>query len=303
MTKSKAQRPTRPPASGKKLEDAIEQSLKTLDSLATPRLRTNEKWRQGPLVWKVMLEMSREGLVKGRAPSIRKHDLAYELKRSYGSGIEVDHNLWKRYLSFHQQFRSRLREGTSRAGLPALALERVTNGGLGGDPDKTEAVYWLCFDSDSQTEAAKSSLVPGATHTPEAALANEDSACAARSGTATSEPATPQPSEIPKVDGSEPQAAPTDAANEHKGPAMTDKNATDQLQTAAGQSYLAWLATLLCVRTERSSATPAALILALALLAPALGSAAAEITSPVQALADSISSLFDVFNGLIDVRT
>lgn len=300
MTKSKAQRPTRPPASGRNLEDAIEQSLKTLDCL--PRIRTNGKLQKGPLVWKVMLEMSRAGLVKGRVPSIRKQDLAYELKQSCGSAIEVDHTLWESYLNFHLRFGSRLREGTSRVGLPALALERLTNNGLGGDPEKTEAVYWLCYDSDLQTAAAAPSLAPDATQIHEAASANDDSVCSAKGSTATPEPLIPQTSEVPKVDGSEPQAAPTDAANERIGPAITGKNATNELQTAAGHSFLVWLATL-SSRTERSSATPATLLLALALLAPALGSAAAEITAPVQALTDSISSLVDVFNGLIEVRT
>jgi hypothetical protein len=302
MTKAKAQRSTRPPASSKKLDDAIEQSLKTLDSLATPRLRTNEKWRQGPLVWKVMLEMSREGMVNGRTPSIRKHDLAYELKRRYGSDIEVDHTLWKRYLSFYEQYGSRLREGVVAAGLPALALERVTNNGVGGHPDKTEAVYWLCFDSDSQSEHDKSDLAPEVTENSELAREDKDSARAAKGSTANVEVVTPQSLRTPEVDSSEPQVASTKAAGEDVDVALNSADAVDKIHEAANQSHLLWLATI-ASRPNRSLATPATLALALALLVPTLGCVATEIISPIQALTDSISSLADVFNGSIGIRT
>ncbi|MBP7407037.1 MAG: hypothetical protein KA973_19205 [Candidatus Microthrix sp.] len=300
MTKSKSQRPVRPPASGKRLDDAIEQSLKTLDSL--PRLRTNGKLQKGPLVWKVMLEMSRAGLDKGRAPSIRKQDLAFELKRSHQSAIEVDHDLWNSYLKFHQRFGSRLREGNSSVGQPVLALERLTNNGLGGDPEKTEAVYWLCYDSGSQAEADGSAIAPDAAEYPKAARADEITACAAKGSTASAKPSTPQSSDTPMGEGSEQRAASTEAAPERVEAAATCTNATGKLQAAPSELYLLWLAALLS-RTERSSGTPAALVLALALLAPALGYVSAEIISPVQALTDSISSLADVFKGSIGIRT
>lgn len=303
MTKSNGHGPVRPPASGKQLEAAIEQSLKALENLATPRLRPNGNWRHGPLVWKVMLDMSLAGIARGTAPSIRKHDLSYELKRSnHGSHIEVDRDLWNRYLSFHRQYGSRMREGMAKVGLPALTLERVTNNGVGGYPDTTEAVFWLCFDSESKPSAATTSQVLDALQNPEVVSADQASGCAVNDSPATSEPAAPQPPEIPENHGSASRAEPTKSANDQTGPAVAGKDTTVELQTDAGRAYLLWLATL-SSRTGRSSTPSATLVLALALLAPALGCVAAEIISPVQALTDSISSLADVFNGSLGIRT
>lgn len=305
MTKLDIQQSMKPPASGIKVQAAIEQALKSLDAQATSRLRNKGKWRHGPLVWKVMLEMSLDAAANGIAPSIRKHDLAFQLKRSSGEHVEVDHVLWKRFLSFHQQYKSRLHEGALKLGLPTLALERVTNNGLGGDPDKTEAIFWLCFDADTRSEKLPSGPkpTPAAAEQTGSSAALQEPILAKRDEADTPELRGDQARDGTEPDGRGAQRTPTEPA-EDSATADAARNTNEVLghQASASEFFVVWLATLRSQATT-SSSTPVAVIVALALLLPVLGGAATEILSPVQALTDSIAALVGVFNDLMVIRT
>ena len=144
----------RPPASSGNLKAAIEQARKDFDTLATPRLRKDGHWQHGPLIWQTLLEVSHETASTGSALEISKHQLTVAVKRRSGLDLEVDAKVWKRFQSFHEnQVMGRLRLAAATSGLPALAAERSTkNGSGGGAPGKTQAVFWLCIDTDHQSE-------------------------------------------------------------------------------------------------------------------------------------------------------
>jgi hypothetical protein len=302
MTEQKIQAALRPPASGRKLEDAITHALEAMGGLPESQVKRNGKWQQGPLFWRLMLEMSLDAAAMGLAPAIRKNDLAYQLKQTYGKRIEVDHKLWSRFQNFHQKYRKLFHLTALELNLPPLTVERITNSGAGGDPDKTEAVFWLSFDTDrkpaSRAAIIEPSVVDQASSTPTAQpdfVDQPTTAC----------PVGPQDqaqidSEFPHPEFQQPTPEILNERASSDAP-LNESHTAQQLGPVSD-------ACLLLLSTLRSQSTPAvatAVVIAatMVLTIPFVGGVLTDIAAPAHALADSIAALASVINGLIVIRT
>lgn len=138
-----------PPASGRKLVQAIDQAVAELDRWAR-RLESGDPagWRQGARIWRELLLMSKDGSAAGVAPSIRRADLTFALK------IDMDKRAWTRFERFYgSQMRDRLLTVARASGLPALSAVRLSQR-RGGNPDATEAVYYLVAQPEPPEEFA-----------------------------------------------------------------------------------------------------------------------------------------------------
>ena len=92
------------------------------------------------------------------------------------------------------------------------------------------------------------------------------------------------------------------AEGQAAGQAALDLGAMSSWPHAYSDTHLLWLATSR-PQAVRSSSTLATALLAVAFFIPVLSLATPESLQPVQALADAISALVDVFNGSIAIRT
>jgi hypothetical protein len=248
----------------------------------------------------VLLELSLETAAAGSVPKITKHQLAVAMKRRSGLDIKVDKKLWDRFMSFYEkQVMSQLRLVAAASDLPALAAERMTGKGAGGDPDTSQALFWLCLDSDRGAKEQRSSeaqlLEQGSQSEPD--RATEVSTSIEREAKASE---LPKKSEAQTV--STGQAPATNAESTAVGQGSRSIEGTTNCHLAASDTYLLWFAVLRPVAVM-SSSTSVTLALALALLIPTLIGATTDIFQPVQALAESISALIDVFNGSMAIRT
>ena len=304
MTEQSPVQILKPPASGRKLQTAIEHARKDLDTVAKRRLwATEREWHRGALFWRVLLDLSLEAAANGLAPTFRKNDLAYELKRRAGSTIEVDAKLWRSFLSFHvKHLRGRLQAAAAKSGLPVLCAERATNDGLGGDPGTTEACYWLCFGAESKPSGQTIPKAPARTRRPAASAAVDvvssieqrddglERPDLKQSGRNQTEATEAQEASVPKSAEVRVDAQDASGSCRHSSP-----------NPVFGDASLLWLAKDR-LHAGSSSHIPVAMALALAVLMPILTGAAADVFLPLQTLADSIRALLAAFDGSITVR-
>jgi hypothetical protein len=300
LAKQSTERIVRPRANCEKLKEAIEQARKDLDAMATSRLRKDGQWRHGPMIWQTLLEVSLETASNGSAPEISKHQLTVALKRRSGLDLELDAKVWGRFQSFHEdQVRGRLRLAAAASELPALAAERSTkNGSNGGAPNKTQAVYWLCLDTDPQPEE----LRPSEAH-PQAQdqHAMPDAATEVSTSIGHAAIATEVPIE-PEAETQGPLQTPALASVGNAGDQLARELGAMASWPHASSAYLLWLAAPRA-RAVRSTSSLVTAVFAVVLLIPVLSREAAESLQAVQALADSISAIVDLFNGSMTVRT
>ena len=129
---------TLPPASGRDLLKRIDQAVKVTEQWQRSAAESTANCHSA-LLWKALLELSKPQIEKGVAPSIRKNDFSLTLK-----GVAIDGRLWDRFQRFYDDhLREPLYKAASESGVPALSAQRITNGGRGGNPDATEAVFQL----------------------------------------------------------------------------------------------------------------------------------------------------------------
>lgn len=300
MAKQSTEQPVRPRATSGSLKAAIEQARKDLDAIGTSRLRRDGQWRHGPLIWQTLLEVSLDTASTGLAPKISKHQLTEAVKRRSGLDLEVDAKVWKRFQSFYQQeVMGRLRLAAAASELPALAAERSTeNGRFGGAPAKTQAVYWLCIDTDQKSDEQTTSNVHAKAQGPRltrVAAAKVSTFCE-QGSTAKEGPNShrEKAQALLQEPGTFAESKASDQATGNLGIGVNHSPATNDshgIWRSPPRPYAA------C-----PSSIPLAVVFALALLLlPVLAGVTTEFLQPVQALADSISALAEVLKSSIVV--
>lgn len=298
----------RPPATGRKLKLAIEHAQRDLSAYARSRDWENEaEWSLGALIWKVLLDLSVEGSASGIAPTLRKNDLAYELKRHTKKERDFGAKLWKTFLKFHRSHaRDRLLASAAKPGMPILFAERASDG-IGGDPDKTEATYWLCFDIELPLVQPSTSNASDRAHSPDSCAAIDTTLSQPKAGSnssalniSASNPATSESSPAPQSPATTPNAGLVEGQTVDAGSRL--HAATTTSSTNVSDVCLIVLAT----RPQRAtSQTTMAVTLALLLVIviPTVTGAAADLSQPLQTLAETVNMLIDVFNGSMLIRT
>jgi len=194
----------------------------------------------------------------------------------------------------------------SKSGLDVLFAERVTNDGQGGNPDASEALYWLTLkpgvQPNEQPEASTLTL-------PEHSVLEQAAAAMPASGPPAdgvdiAESADNWPHSGAQQDAGVAPPQPTAA------PATSRDRPSEQV--AGIESVLAWsLANSHDHRLHRCtpchpqySLTQTIAVLGLTVLSASLLLAhAVDLLSPLQALANAIQSITDALNGTVTIRT